>query len=415
MCAMPKATITLPDGTLITVEGDPEEINRVLRLYSGGEEAKAAAEKGPRRRVSIVWWIVSVVLLSVLVLGGICLYSKLNSLSGTLDQAVTAQAASAATQRAGVGLAPSMLRPTSASMAGCSATKSCTYHDMTLCFLQVGAEGDWRAAMTNSIKQNAEKLGVRLIFSDAQAVQQNQISNMRDCIQKGVNVIALVPVVGDGWEAVLTEAMNANIPVILVDRTVIANPSLYTTHIGSNMELEGERAAAELNRLLPNGGTILEISGTIGSSAAVARARGFRGILNANITILDSQTADFTRVEALPVMQAFLKKYKAGKDFQGIFVHNDDMGVGVIAALKEAGIKPGELFIVSVDGSRSGIQALVDGWFQADVECNPLLGPQVFELALKLMNGFAVDREVPAIEGVYHQEDALKLMDHSTY
>jgi simple sugar transport system substrate-binding protein len=214
---------------------------------------------------------------------------------------------------------------------------------------------------------------------------------------------------------VLTEAKNAGIPVIIVDRSVSADKSLYAAHIGSNMVLEGERAAEEFNKLLPDGGAILELSGTTGSGAAVGRAEGLRNKLNPNIKIIDSQTGNFTRAEALPVMQAFLQKYKPGTDFQGIFIHNDDMGIGAIEALKAAGVNPGDLKIVSVDGTRGGFQAMVDGWFQADVECNPLLGPQVFEIALKLMNGEAVDPEILTNETVYYPENAQELLPTRKY
>jgi ABC-type sugar transport system substrate-binding protein len=291
-----------------------------------------------------------------------------------------------------------------------------TYADMTLCYPQLGAESDWRTANSASIKETAEKLGIKqLIFSDAQQKQENQISAMRACIQQAVDVIALPPVVEDGWDAVLTEAKNAGIPVIIVDRSVSADPSLYAAHIGSDMALEGERAAEEYNKKFPDGASILELSGTTGSGAAEGRARGFRAKLSANITILDSQTGNFTRAEALPVMQAFLKKYQAGTDFQGIFIHNDDMGIGAIEALKAAGVQPGDLFIVSVDGTRGGFQAMIDGWFQADVECNPLLGPQVFEMALSLMNGEPIEREILTNETVYYPDNAEELLPSRQY
>jgi simple sugar transport system substrate-binding protein len=291
-----------------------------------------------------------------------------------------------------------------------------TYADMVLCYPQLGAESDWRTANTASIKDTAKQLGVKqLVFSDAQQKQENQISAVRACIQQGVSVIALPPVVEDGWEAVLTEAKNANIPVIIVDRSVSADPSLYASHIGSDMELEGKKAAAEINKALPNGGAILELSGTTGSGAAVGRAKGFREALNANIKILDSQTGNFNRAEAKPVMEAFLKKYKAGTDFQGIFIHNDDMGIGAIEALKAAGVNPGDLKIVSVDGTRGGFQAMVDGWFVADVECNPLLGPQVFDMALKLMNGQTIDKNVLTNETVYYPDKAAELLPSRQY
>jgi len=299
--------------------------------------------------------------------------------------------------------------------AASSCAPNCTYADMVICYPQLGAESDWRTANTASIKETAGEVGARLIFSDAQQKQENQISAMRACIAQGVDVIALPPVVEDGWDAVLTEAQNAGIPVIIVDRSVSADSSLYAAHIGSNMVLEGERAAEEFNKAMPNGGAVLELSGTTGSGAAVGRAEGFRNKLNSNITILDSQTGNFTRAEALPVMQAFLQKYTPGVDFQGIFIHNDDMGIGAIEALKAAGIEPGELFIVSVDGTRGGFQAMVDGWFQADVECNPLLGPQVFELGLKLMNGQTIEREILTNETVYYPDNAAELLPSRKY
>jgi ABC-type sugar transport system substrate-binding protein len=306
--------------------------------------------------------------------------------------------------------------PAPAAFGVASCAPNCTYKDMVLCYPQLGAESDWRTANTASFKETAETLGIKqLVFSDAQQKQENQISALRACIQQKVNVIALPPVVEDGFEQVLTEAKNAGIPVIIVDRSVSADSSLYASHIGSDMVLEGERAAEEFNKMMPDGGAVLELSGTTGSGAAVGRAKGFRNKLNSNIKILDSQTGNFTRAEAKPVMEAFLKKYKAGTDFQGIFIHNDDMGIGAIESLKAAGVKPGDLKIVSVDGTRGGFQAMVDGWFQADVECNPLLGPQVYEMALKLMNGQSVDREVLTNETVYYPDNAAELLPTRKY
>ncbi len=288
------------------------------------------------------------------------------------------------------------------------------YKDMTLCYPQLGAESDWRTANSASIKETAEKLGIKkLVFSDAQQKPENQISAMRSCIQQGVDVIALPPVVEDGWDAVLTEAKNAKIPVIIVDRSVKADPSLYAAHIGSNMELEGKKSGDEMNKLLPNGGKILELSGTTGSGAAVGRAKGFRETLNKNIEIVDSQTGNFTRAEGKPVMEAFLKKY--GTDIKGVFIHNDDMAIGAIEAMKAAGIKPGDIKIVSVDGTRGGFQAMIDGWIQADVECNPLLGPQVFDMALKLMNGETIEREVLTNETVFYPDKAKELLPTRKY
>ena len=326
-------------------------------------------------------------------------------------------AAPAATEAPAAAAAETEAPAAEAAFGQADCAPNCAYSDMVMCFPQLGAESDWRTADTASFKSTAEELGFQLVFSDAQQKQENQISAVRACIQQGVSVIALPPVVEDGWDAVLTEANNAGIPVIVVDRSVSADESLYVAHIGSDMFLEGQRAAEEFNKKFPEGAKVLELSGTTGSGAAVGRADGFRDALNDNIEIIDSQTGNFTRAEAVPVMQAFLQKYKAGEDFQGIFIHNDDMGIGAIEALKAAGVQPGDLFIVSVDGTRGGFQAMVDGWFQADVECNPLLGPQVAEMALMIMNGDAasIDKHTLSNETVYYPENAAELLPTRQY
>jgi simple sugar transport system substrate-binding protein len=329
---------------------------------------------------------------------------------------VATTAAPAATTAAATVAATTAANPAQANGFGKAAcAPNCGDKDLTMCFPQLGAESDWRTADTASFKDEAAKDGFKLIFSDAQQKQENQISAVRACIQQGVSVIALPPVVEDGWDAVLTEAHNAGIPVIVVDRTVSADASLYVSHIGSDMVLEGKKAAAEFNKKFPNGAKILEISGTTGSGAAVGRSKGFRDALNSNITIVATQTGNFTRAEALPVMQQFLQTYKAGTDFQGVVIQNDDMGLGAVEAMKAAGVKPGDLFIVSFDGTRGGFQAMIDGWFQADVECNPLLAPQVHDMALKIMNGEQVDKEVLTNETVYYPDNAATLLPTRKY
>ena len=288
------------------------------------------------------------------------------------------------------------------------------YKDLTLCYPQLGAESDWRTANSASFKETAEQLGVNLIFSDAQQKQENQISAMRACIQQEVDVIALPPVVEDGWDAVLTEAQDAGIPVIVVDRSVSADPSLYAAHIGSDMVVEGQRSADEMNRLLPDGGKVIELSGTTGSGAANGRAEGFRMNLNDNIEIIDSQTGNFTTAEGKPVMEAFLKKY--GDEIDGAFIHNDNMAIGAVEAIKAAGLEPGDIKIVSVDGTRGGFQLMIDGWVQADIECNPLLGPQVMEMALLLANGGTVEpKEQLTNETIYYPEEAEALLPERQY
>jgi len=328
------------------------------------------------------------------------------------EEAAAANAAAAAAQEEAAAAKEAQAQA-QADAAMAAESDKMTYADLSLCYPQLGAESDWRTANSASIKQTADELGFKLIFSDAQQKQENQISAMRACIQQGVDVIALPPVVEDGWDAVLTEAQDAGIPVIIVDRSVSADSSLYAAHIGSDMVLEGQKAAQEMNKLLPDGGKIVELSGTTGSGAAVGRAEGFRQALNDNIEIIDSQTGNFTTAEGKPVMEAFLKKY--GDEIDGAFIHNDNMAIGAVEAIKAAGMEPGDINIVSVDGTRGGFQLMIDGWVQADVECNPLLGPQVAEMALALVNGEPVERETLTNETVYYPDEAAELLPSRQY
>lgn len=288
------------------------------------------------------------------------------------------------------------------------------YKDLVVGYAQIGAESEWRTANTASIKETAEQLGVTLKFSDAQQKQENQIAAIRSYIAEGVDVIGFSPVVETGWETVMQEAKDAGIPMILVDRRADVPRELYATYLGSDFVEEGKKAGNEMNRLLADGGKIVELVGTVGSAPANDRAKGFREVLNANIEIIDSQSGDFTRAKGKEVMEAFLKKY--GAEIQGLYAHNDDMAIGAIQAIEEFGLKPGEdIKIVSVDAVRGAFEAMIEGKLNVTVECNPLLGPQFFDLALRAVNGEQLPDWVPSEESVYYPEDAEELLPTRKY
>ena len=289
-----------------------------------------------------------------------------------------------------------------------------TYKDLVVGYAQLGAESEWRTANTASVQEAAKDLGVTLKFSDAQQKQENQIKAIRSFIAQKVDVIGIPPVVETGWETVFQEAKDAGIPIILVDRRAAVPEDMYVTYLGSDFVEEGRRAALEMNKLLPNGGKIVELVGTVGSAPANDRYKGFREKMNSNITILDSQSGDFTRARGKEVMEAFLKKY--GKDIGAVYAHNDDMALGAIQAIEEFGLKPGsDVKIVSIDAVRGAFQAMVDGKLNATVECNPLLGPQFYDLALKVVNGEKVSKWVPSQEGVFLPDTAAKELPNRKY
>jgi simple sugar transport system substrate-binding protein len=288
-------------------------------------------------------------------------------------------------------------------------------------FSQVGAESEWRTANTASIKAAAKDAGVTLKFADAQQQQQNQIKAIRSFIAQRVDVIAFSPVVETGWESVLREAKNAKIPVILTDRAVnVSDPSLYVSFIGSDFVEEGRRAGRWLldyakknpNKQL----NIVELQGTTGAAPANDRKRGFAEVIAANpkLKIIRSQTGDFTRAKGKEVMEAFLKS--EGKNINVLYAHNDDMAIGAIQAIEEAGLKPGkDIVIVSVDGVKGAFEAMAQGKLNVTVECNPLLGPLLIKTAQDVVAGKPVQKRVTVQEAVYPAELAARELPNRKY
>ncbi len=276
-------------------------------------------------------------------------------------------------------------------------------------FSQIGAESDWRRANTESIKAEAAARGIDLVFSDAQQKQENQIKAVRGFLAQRVDVIALSPVVETGWEPVLREAKAAGIPVVLTDRVVdVSDPSLYVTFIGADFVEEGRRAAKWLAEATGGRALIAELQGTPGSAPAIDRKKGFEQALSEfpEMRVVKSQSGEFTRAKGREVMEAFLKSPE-GRTITALYAHNDDMAIGAIQAIEEAGLKPGEdILIVSIDGVRAAFEAMVEGKLNCTVECNPLLGPQLFDAVERIIAGEMVERRIVTQAGVFDRSTA---------
>ncbi|NBV16654.1 ABC transporter substrate-binding protein [Janthinobacterium sp.] len=288
-------------------------------------------------------------------------------------------------------------------------------------FSQVGAESEWRTANTVSIKDAAKKDGVTLKFADAQQKQENQVKALRSFIAQKVDVIAFSPVVESGWDTVLREAKAAKIPVILTDRAVnVADKSLYVTFIGSDFVEEGRRAGQWLldyAKKTPDATlNIVELQGTVGSAPAIDRKAGFLEVVGKNpkMKIIRSQTGDFTRAKGKEVMEAFLKA--EGKKINVLYAHNDDMAIGAIQAIEEAGMKPGkDIIIISIDGVKGAFEAMIAGKLNVTVECSPLLGPQLMSVARDVVAGKPVPARITTVESVFPAEVAAKEFPNRKY
>jgi ABC-type sugar transport system substrate-binding protein len=298
-----------------------------------------------------------------------------------------------------------------ASVTGVLPLSAFAQKKIVLGFAQIGAESEWRTANTESIKAAAAASGIDLKFSDAQQKQENQIKAIRSYIAQKVDVIAFSPVVESGFEPVLREAKAAKIPVVLTDRAVnVKDDSLYVTFMGSDFTEEGRKAGRWLvDKMKGNPGpvNIVELQGTVGSAPAIDRKKGFEEIIKADpkFKIIRSQTGDFTRAKGKEVMEAFLKA--EGKKINVLYAHNDDMAIGAIQAIEEAGMKPAkDITIISIDAVKGAFEAMMAGKLNVSVECSPLLGPQLMSAVKDIVAGKPVPKRIVTEESIFPMETA---------
>jgi simple sugar transport system substrate-binding protein len=281
---------------------------------------------------------------------------------------------------------------------------------LTIGFAQVGSESAWRTAFTDAVKAEAEARGINLLFSDGQQKQENQIAALRSFIAQGVDAIILAPIVETGWDEVLAEAKENEIPVIIVDRNVTADESLWVTRVSSDFVHEGRLAAAWLVQATAGKCNIVELKGTVGSSAALDREKGFNEViaLFPDMQIILSESGDFTRTNGKEVMESFLKAVDPST-ICAVWAHNDDMLIGAIQAMKEAGLDPADdILTISVDAIPDIFKAMMDGDANATVELSPNMGGPAFDAVVATLNGEVLPKWIPVGGGIYFPETAAE-------
>lgn len=292
-------------------------------------------------------------------------------------------------------------------------------------FSQLGSESGWRSAHTASIQQALTKdAGYFLIFNNARQMQDNQIKAIRSFISQRVDYIVFAPVIEDGWDTVLLEAKNAKIPVIVTDRKVnVQDDSLYTAWIGMDAKEEGKKAGKWLESYLEQEQrqteeiNIVVLKGTVGSTAEIGRTKGFAEIAarHRNWNILESVTAEFTANKAKEVMRDMLRRYP---EMDVLISQNDDMTIGAIDAMEEAGIsfgEEGDITIISFDATRDALELVKEGRINVDVECNPVQGTYVNEIIQKLENGESVQKYYVVEEKVFTKENVAEFLKDRKY
>lgn len=285
---------------------------------------------------------------------------------------------------------------------------------LTIGFSQIGSESAWRTSFTDAVKAEAEARGINLLFSDAQQEQENQIAAMQAWIAQGdVDAIILAPVLESGWDEVLQEAADAGIPVVIVDRNVDADPSLYVTRVSSDFVHEGRLAATWLVQATSGQCNIVELQGTVGSAAATDRMNGFNEViaLFPKMQIIRSETGNFVRAEGKAVMQSFLSAEDPA-NICAVWAHNDDMAIGAIEAIKEAGLVPGtDILVVSVDAIPDIFGSLDAGEANATVELSPFMGGPAFDAVVATLNGEELPKWIP-VGGKLYTTRAAYDADH---
>ena len=281
---------------------------------------------------------------------------------------------------------------------------------LLLGFSQIGSESAWRIGNTKDIEDKADEYGISLMFENANQKQENQIAAIRRFIAYKVDVIAFSPIVEDGWDNVLLEAKNAGIPVILVDRDISTEEEgLTACLIGADFYKEGQMAGEYLIRKADELGlkevNIVEITGTDNSTPMRQRQAGFADAIaeDERMHVLESVDGDFLKSRGAECMKTLLEKY--GDKIDVVYSHNDEMTLGALPEIEEAGYEPGkDIIIISIDGGQEAIDVLKSGKINCVVECTPKLGKEVMETAIKLKNGEQVESTIHPEENVFSDE-----------
>ena len=260
---------------------------------------------------------------------------------------------------------------------------------VTIGFSQVGDEGDWRPAFSRDMQEEAKKEGIDLKFSDAHGNPEEQRKAVRDFIAEKVDAIIIAPVVVTGWDAVLQEAHKAAIPVFLADRDVdVADKSLYVTRIAADFNLEGRIAGAWLAAASRGNCNIVELQGTPGSAPTIERKKGFETVIAnfPNMKIVRSEIGDFNTESGKKAMEEIIKDTDGLNNICACFSHNDNMQLGAIQAMKEAGLKPGkDVLTISVDYVPAMKTALASGESNASVELRSAVGKYIYPVVLQYL------------------------------
>lgn len=285
-------------------------------------------------------------------------------------------------------------------------------------FAQTESNNPWRIAQTQSFRDTAATCGWDLIITDADGSAAKQVSDVDSMIAQGIDVLFLPPREESPLIPAVMRAKAAGIPTFLVDRSVDPNVAQagrdYVSFLGSDFIEQGGRAAEWLmENFEGEQGIIIQLEGTTGSSPANDRKQGFDEAIAGDdrFTIVASRSGDFARNEGRRVMETLLQ---AHPDVNVVYAHNDEMAIGAIQALEAAGRVPGEdVLVVSIDGTRDALQAIIDGKMGVTVESSPFFGPLACEVMTQFAAGETIEPWVKVEDRIFTAENAADHIDEA--
>jgi len=246
--------------------------------------------------------------------------------------------------------------------------------------------------MKDDAEKAAAKLGATIVFADAQNDSSKQASDIENFVSQKVDAILVSPMTVDSQVPAIEAAVKAGIPVATVDRK--SNSDMVLVHVGADNVQGGRAAAKYVIDQLHNKGSVIELEGTPGASAAIDRKKGFdEVIMKSGVKLLTSQTAEFNRAKGQSVMEGLIQKYP---NFDAVFGANDEMIIGAVEALAAAGIK-GKVTI-GFDATPDAFQYMKEGKLGATIDQFP--GKQAGE-ALKYLVDYVKAKKKPAKQVFY--------------
>ena len=274
----------------------------------------------------------------------------------------------------------------------------------------------FRIAETESIRQAAEEAGVaQLLVTNADSQLSKQIADIQDMLAQGAQFLIVAPLNSDGLEPAFEAAKEQGVPVLTIDRKVNAEPcSDYLSFLGSDFVEQGRRAADQMIEATGGEGSVAILLGSSGNNVTTDRTDGFVDQVEAEapgLEIVAQQTGEFSREKGQQVMEQLLR---SNPEITAVYAENDEMALGAIVAIQAAGLDPGEdVKIVSIDGTRNAVQAIIDGDINAVIESNPRFGPLAFETAMNFYAGEEIPENIIISDREYTADNAQAELESS--